>query len=74
MKVIIQKLLVLLTLVLLGAGGYFVITTWQEKIRHDAIQTCFSTGEVTFQTQDGATIRQPSKEWYEQCLKDKGLK
>ncbi len=73
MKSTIFFILNLLLVVVLAGIGYFAITLWERQIQYSAIQDCLHTGQVTFQTADGATVTQPSQEWYDICMQDKRM-
>jgi len=69
-KIISSIILTLLTLYIFSQI-IGLVKTWQ---KYQAIDACSLAGHVTYITPDKATVEQPNKEWYEQCLKDKGLK
>ncbi|PIS14577.1 hypothetical protein COT64_01860 [Candidatus Shapirobacteria bacterium CG09_land_8_20_14_0_10_39_12] len=51
-----------------------VSALWETDRKYRSIDSCGKTGSVSYKTPDGATINEPSKEWYEKCLKDKGIR
>ncbi len=72
MKSLIYLFLSVIVLVI-GFLGYFGLHSWQIVSKQQAVQACLQTGKVTYKTEDGAEIVQPNQDWYEICLKAKGL-
>ena len=61
--------------VVVGVIGYFGYATPQTWMRNQAVESCMNVASVQITTDfkpQTQTSKQPNKEWYTQCMKDKG--
>ena len=64
--------LIVLALVLLYLGMN-AFSMWNQQIRMDAYDDCIRSGQITYTTETGDQVSEPSGNWYDRCVTDKGL-